>query len=67
MQKDDQYTENDEKEVEEFLRKKGLTDQRKFQNIYKIMHFEMELENTRKIIQRICKKLSDLDHNLDED
>jgi hypothetical protein len=51
--------------VEEFLRKKGLTDQRKFQNIYKIMHFEMELENTQKIIQRICKKLSDLDSNQD--
>ena len=25
------------------------------------MHFEMELENTRTIIQRICKKLSELD------
>jgi|JI10StandDraft_1071094.scaffolds.fasta_scaffold3556099_1 hypothetical protein len=55
---EEDYGENDEKEVEVFLRKKGLTDHYKFQNIYKIMHFEMELENTRKIIQRICKKLN---------
>ena len=58
---DAEYDEEDEKEVELFLKKKGLTDHYKFQNIYKIMHFEMELENTRKIIQRICKKLSELE------
>ena len=61
---DDEYTDEDEKEIEVFLKRKGLTDHRKFQNIYKIMHFEMELENTRKIIQRICKKLSDLEDGL---
>jgi hypothetical protein len=38
-----EYTDEDESEVERFLTEKGLTDQRKFQNIYKIMHFEMEL------------------------
>jgi len=38
---DREYTEEDEKEVEVFLARRGLTDQRKFQNIYKIMHFEM--------------------------
>lgn len=27
------------------------------------MHFEMELDNTRNIIQRICKKLAELDQN----
>ena len=41
MQED--FNEADEKEVEGFLAKKGLTDHYKFQNIYKIMHFEMEL------------------------
>lgn len=55
---DDEYGEEDEREIENFLKRKGLTDHRRFQNIYKIMHFEMELDNTRKIIQRICKRLS---------
>ena len=36
---DEDYNESDEREVEAFLRKKGLTDHNKFQNIYKIMHF----------------------------
>ena len=57
---DKEYTDEDEKEVENFLRRRNLTDHRKFQNIYKIMHFEMELENTRRIIQTICKKLNEL-------
>jgi hypothetical protein len=56
-----EYTDEDEKEVEQFLTEKRLTDQRKFQNIYKIMHFEMELENTRRIIQSVCKKLNELE------
>ena len=60
---DDDYNESDEKEVEVFLKRKGLTDHNKFQNIYKIMHFEMELENTRKIIQRICKRLSEFEED----
>lgn len=38
---DEEYTDDDEKEIEAFLKRKGLTDHRKFQNIYKIMHFEM--------------------------
>ena len=58
---DREYTDDDEKEVEVFLSRRNLTDQRKFQNIYKIMHFEMELENTRRIIQSICKKLNELE------
>ena len=61
MQMDREYTDEDEREVETFLSKRNLTDQRKFQNIYKIMHFEMELENTRRIIQSICKKLNELE------
>ncbi len=61
MQMDREYTEEDDREVEAFLAKRNLTDQRKFQNIYKIMHFQMELENTRRIIQSICKKLSELE------
>ncbi len=36
---DREYTEEDDREVEAFLAKRNLTDQRKFQNIYKIMHF----------------------------
>jgi len=56
-----EYNEDDEREVEQFLRSRKLTDAKKFQNIYKIMHFEMELENCRNIIQGICKKLAQLD------
>jgi hypothetical protein len=47
--------------VEVFLKKKGIADFQKFQNIYKIIHFEYELTNTRLIIQRICKKLSEFE------
>jgi hypothetical protein len=61
MQMESEYNEEDEKEVEQFLKSKKLTDAKKFQNIYKIMHFEMELENCRNIIQGICKKLNQLD------
>ena len=61
IQMDDEYTDDDQKQIEGFLKRKGLTDHRKFQNIYKIMHFEMELDNTRTIIQRICKKLNNLE------
>ena len=53
-----EYGEEDEKEVDEFLRKKNLVNNNKFQNIYKIMHFEMELENCRAIIQGLCRKLN---------
>jgi hypothetical protein len=59
---DEEYGEEDEREIESFLKRKGLTDHRKFQNIYKIMHFEMELDNTRKIIQRICKRLTEFEN-----
>ena len=38
---DSEYSEQDERDVEQFLRSKKLTDAKKFQNIYKIMHFEM--------------------------
>lgn len=43
------------------MRSKKLVDAKKFQNIYKILHFEMELENCRNIIQGICKKLAQLE------
>jgi hypothetical protein len=56
-----EYTDDDEREVERFLAERRLTDERKFQNIYKIMHFEMELENTRRIIQSICKRMDELE------
>lgn len=56
-----EYSDADEREVQNFLQKRNLADQRKFQNVYKIMHFEMELENTRKIIQGVCKKLNELE------
>jgi hypothetical protein len=59
---EEEYGEEDEREIESFLKRKGLTDHRKFQNIYKIMHFEMELDNTRKIIQRICKRLTEFEN-----
>lgn len=59
---EEEYGEDDEREIETFLKRKGLTDHRRFQNIYKIMHFEMELDNTRKIIQRICKRLAELEN-----
>ncbi len=58
---DSEYNEDDDKEVNQYLRSKKLTDAKKFQNIYKIIHFEIELENCRNIIQSICKKLSQLD------